>query len=394
MDCFIYDESSELSDNSEQEENYLSFLFNKRKSDSMEKNNYKRTKIDLDESSQEECVPIHLDGENRNINEEKNQKIKKEPKKVELKPITKECTQRSTPKQVYKSFLEEKNTKENHKFKEPKGENFFRFSFSFEKLQIKYESITKYKNFLEKEMQKRYIDEKFLESDKFFENTKKYLEFIQTFETSKQAMKSYSNHFKKFISILIEKKDLKIDKKNLKKSLHYLENKKLKTNFFQFSFPMEEIELNFEYFLKFKNFLGDLKIKHINESFVESQKFYDYSNKYLQFIISEDFPLKSKKEYLKSIKNFVLFLISRKDLKIDKTVLKNTYSTIKTALKNPTSLSLPPSPEPEKETLPAKKMLSPNENIELEIESLQLEIDLCELLKEKNRLENELLQKK
>ena len=116
------------------------------------------------------------------------------------------------------------NRRSHKEFKEPKNQNFFRFSFPFESLEFKYIDITRFKCFLEKTIEMESIDEQFLESEELVNCTKKFLQSLKEKRIHKSTFFRGLNTLKVFFSKLVEKKDLEIDKSFLCEAVEIIEN--------------------------------------------------------------------------------------------------------------------------------------------------------------------------
>ena len=106
-------------------------------------------------------------------------------------------------------------------------------------------------------------------------------------------------------------------------------------NFFQFSVPFESLRVRYEYTTKFITFLKkNLKIKKMDDKFVENESIVKSTKKYVNFLINNT-SKGSFSYYMNYLITFFHRLIVSENFKVDKSFLESSLQLVKNYKKNP-----------------------------------------------------------
>ena len=336
------------------------------------------------------------------------------------------------------------------------------FSFTLESLGKNSENyFSNFKNFVLNNTQKKFLCDKFLESQFLVDCSKSYIEYMVNRSDIEISSKRASlSVLKTFFNRIIVKENLNISKKFLKISTNLIKDALCKNltakntekkfteqkNFAeQKNFGEKILTVNHNtkknFYVHFKNFVEkETNCEEIDNKFFGSQSVFDCTNQYIKYTLNDQKIEKNMKNiYLCSLKNFFCKIIENKEIDVNKKFLKlsvqlldddeiselridqenDTKKNVKKR-KNDTekyenSLDLQNSVAKKPKNIVQEKFSvknTPNDitqdeislfdrescdiderMIDLELESIENELQLLELLKQRNQIELELLSK-
>ena len=234
--------------------------------------------------------------------------------------------------------------------KSPNMTEFYNFSFLNNAFKMLTRKLYYFKKFLIDELQINEINDQFLENRSLVGYVKKLIEYMNKDKRLMESTKiSYIVVLKKFFLALIQENYVKIDKKYVsicfEKLEKYIEDDIQKKKSLKLEKKNEENEKNeeklkFSFFVHLREFhlqkaniffnylFHELKIKEINEKYLESESLVEHVNKYIEYMKKKKIKLVSKKANYLGIKKYFSKII-KKSKNINKKYLKVVVEQLK-----------------------------------------------------------------